>query len=148
MDKKGRGETALWLVFVRGVLVSGAVYLAAAALTALLAVKGLLPEGGILPALAAGCALAACVGGLLCARRSPWGSLPSALVCAGGFLVVVTAVGLLCWQTGVAWLGHGGILLGCGGAGGLLAGLLGGRKGRRKRVRRPRAGKRLEKARL
>ena len=147
MGKTGRSETPLWMTFVQGVLVSAGVYLVFAALTALLAVRGVLPERGIFPAVAAGCVLAACAGGVLCARRSPWGSLPSAMVCAAGFLAVVIAIGLLCWQS-IAWLGQGGILIGCGAAGGVLAGLLGGRRSRRKRARRPHAGKRLEKAHL
>ena len=99
-----------------------------------LLVGAVLPEAGAFPATAVSCCLASMAGAMTCVRRSPWGSLPSAMTCAGGFLLVLIAVALLCWQQ-ITWLGQGGVLLLCGAGGGLLAGLLGGR--RRKRKRRP-----------
>lgn len=86
-------------------------------------------------------------GGLTCTRRSPWGSLPSALVCAAGFLAVLIVVSLLCWKQ-ISWLGRGGLLLLCGAGGGLLAGVLGGRRRRRKGGKRGRPVRKKEKVRL
>ena len=113
----------------------------------LLLVKAVLPEAGAFPILAAGCCLSACLGGLTCTRRSPWGSLPSALVCAAGFLAVLIVVSLLCWKQ-ISWLGRGGLLLLCGAGGGLLAGVLGGRRRRRKGGKRVRPVRKKEKVRL
>ena len=146
MSGNGRKQTAVWLVFVQGILAALGIYLLAAVLAALLAVRAVLPEAGVLPMLAAGSFLAVCAGGLLCARRSGWGSLPSALVCAGGFLAVLIAVALLCWEE-AAWLGAGGLLLLCAAAGGIAAGLLGDR-GRRRGGKRVRSARKAEKARL
>ena len=134
MGNGRKKDTALWMVFVQGVALSLGVYLLVTVLASLLLVKAVLPEAGAFPVLAAGCCLSACLGGLTCTRRSPWGSLPSALVCAAGFLAVLIVVSLLCWKQ-ISWLGRGGLLLLCGAGGGLLEGLLGGR--RRKRKRRP-----------
>ena len=146
MSGNGRKQTAVWLVFVQGILAALGIYLLAAVLAALLAVRAVLPEAGVLPMLAAGSFLAVCAGGLLCARRSGWGSLPSALVCAGGFLAVLIAVALLCWEE-AAWLGGGGLLLLCAAAGGIAAGLLGGRR-RRRGGKRVRSARKAEKVRL
>ena len=146
MSGNGRKQTAVWLVFVQGILAALGIYLLAAVLAALLAVQAVLPEAGVLPMLAAGSFLAVCAGGLLCARRSGWGSLPSALVCAGGFLAVLIAVALLCWEES-AWLGAGGLLLLCAAAGCIAAGLLGGRR-RRRGGKRVRSARKAEKARL
>ena len=106
-----------------------------------------MPEAGAFPAAAVGCCLASWAGAMTCVRRGPWGSLPSAMICAGGFLLVLVAVALLCWQQ-ITWLGQGGILLLCGAGGGLLAGLLGSRSRRRKGGRRVRPARKAEKARL
>ena len=146
MSGNGRKQTAVWLVFVQGILAALGIYLLAAVLAALLAVRAVLPEAGVLPMLAAGSFLAVCAGGLLCARRSGWGSLPSALVCAGGFLAVLIAVALLCLAE-AAWLGAGGLLLLCAAAGGIADGLLGGRR-RRRGGKRVRSARKAEKARL
>ena len=145
MGGNGRKAPAVWLVFLRGVLVSLGLYLLAAAVAALLAVRGTLPESGIFPVLAAGCFLAAAVGGLTCVRAGPWGSLPGAMLCAAGFLLVIGASALLCWDA-ADWL-RGAVLLACGAAGGLLAGLTGGRRKRRRGGKRARGARRPERAR-
>ena len=137
MGNGRKKDTALWMVFVQGVALSLGVYLLVTVLASLLLVKAVLPEAGAFPVLAAGCCLSACLGGLTCTRRSPWGSLPSALVCAAGFLAVLIVVSLLCWKQ-ISWLGRGGLLLLCGAGGGLLAGVLGGRRRRRKGGKRGR----------
>ena len=147
MGNGRKKDTALWMVFVQGVALSLGVYLLVTVLASLLLVKAVLPEAGAFPVLAAGCCLSACLGGLTCTRRSPWGSLPSALVCAAGFLAVLIVVSLLCWKQ-ISWLGRGGLLLLCGAGGGLLAGVLGGRLRRRKGGKRGRPVRKKEKVRL
>ena len=137
MGNGRKKDTALWMVFVQGVALSLGVYLLVTVLASLLLVKAVLPEAGAFPVLAAGCCLSACLGGLTCTRRSPWGSLPSALVCAAGFLAVLIVVSLLCWKQ-ISWLGRGG----------LLAGVLGGRRRRRKGGKRGRPVRKKEKVRL
>ena len=128
---KTRKETAVWMVFLQGVALALTIYMGVILLTALLAVKGALPEKHIFSAIAAACVLAALVGGLRCVRSSPIGRLPSGLICSAGFAAVLLAVGLLGWEDSVTWTGRGGILLLCALAGGVLAGLLGGKRGRR-----------------
>lgn len=135
MGKGRKQQTAVWMVFLQGLLAALGVYLAGQLLLALLLVKGTLPEGMAFPAVAVLCAAAAVCGGLLTVRRSPWGTLPAGLLTAGLFAGVLLVVGLSCWES-VTWTGHGGVLLLCALAGGLLAGLLGGRRkrgGKRKR---------------
>ena len=147
MGNRRKKETALWLVFLQGVGLALGIYLLLMVLTSALLVGAVLPEAGAFPAAAVGCCLASWAGAMTCVRRSPWGSLPSAMTCAGGFLLVLITVALLCWQQ-ITWLGQGGILLLCGAGGGLLAGLLGGRTRRRKGGRRVRPARKAEKAHL
>lgn len=87
------------------------------------------------PAVTALCLLSALAGGALCARRPVWGPLPSAMLCAALFAGLLAVVGILCWEEGIAWTGHGGILMLCSLTGGLLAGVL-GRGGRKKKKRK------------
>lgn len=132
---KGRKQQAAapWMGFLQGGLLALGVYLLGLLLLALLMVKGTLPERGAFPAVAVLCAAAVFCGGMAAARRSPWGTLSAGLLCAALFAVVLAAVGTAFWQ-GITWTGHGGILLLCALGGGVLAGLLGGRKrGKRKR---------------
>ena len=147
MGNRRKKETALWLVFLQGVGLALGIYLLLMVLASALLVGAVLPEAGTFPAAAVGCCLASWAGAMTCVRRSPWGSLPSAMTCAGGFLLVLITVALLCWQQ-ITWLGQGGILLLCGAGGGLLAGLLGGRTRRRKGGRRVRPARKAEKAHL
>lgn len=126
----------VWRVFLEGALVTLGVYVGGVALLALLVVKGAVPEDSAFPVLAALCALAAVSGGLPAAKRSPWGTLPSALLNTAIFAAVLATVGLLCWEEGVAWNGRGGILLLCALAGGVLAGVLGGRRPARRKKRK------------
>ena len=131
---KGKKQTPNGLVFLEGLCLSFAFYLLGQLLVTLLAVKGALAEEGMFPAVAVLCLLAASAGGFLCARRPVWGPLPSAMMCAVLFAGILAAAGILCWEEGIAWTGHGGILVLCALAGGLLAGVLGG--GRRKKKKR------------
>lgn len=131
---KGKKQPPNGLVFLKGLFLSFGIYLLGLLLVTLLVVKGVLGEEGIFPAVAALCLLAALAGGFLCARRPVWGPLPSAMLCAVLFAGILTAAGVLCWEEGIAWTGHGGILILCALAGGLLAGVLG--SGRRKKKKR------------
>ena len=119
-------------MLLQGSLLSLGVYLAGMMLLALLLIQGAVPESSAFPVTAALCLLAALGGGFLTSRRTPWGTLPSALLNTLLFAAVLVAVGAACWR-GISWAGQGGILLLCALAGGLLAGVLGGRRRRRKR---------------
>ena len=119
---------------LRGVLTALVLYLGGTALLALLVVRGNVPEGAAFPVLAVLCGLAALCGGILVGPVLP--PMTGALAVAACFGGVLLAVGAACWR-GIAWMGHGGILLVCALAGGLLARLLSGsRRGRRRKGRR------------
>lgn len=116
---KGRKKVAAWQGFLAGSLLSLGVYLLGLLLMTALLVRGALPEGGSFPAVAVLCALSALAGGVLTVRltrRRMSGVLTSAV-----FLFALVLAGLGFWEE-IAWLGHGGVLLLCGLAGGLLAG--------------------------
>lgn len=130
---KGKKQSPNGLVFLKGLSLSFGIYLLGQLLVTLLVIKGALREEGIFAAVAALCLLAALAGGTLCARRPVWGPLPSAVMCAVLFSSILAAAGILCWGEGIAWTGHGGILMLCALAGGLLGGVLGGGAKKRKR---------------
>lgn len=131
---KGRKQSSNGMVFLKGLLLSFGIYLGGQLLVTLLVLKGGLSEAGMFPAVAALCLLAALAGGFLCARKAAWGPLPGAMLFAVLFSGILAAVGILCWGEGIAWTGHGGVLLLCALGGSLAAGLLGGsRKKKRKR---------------
>ena len=132
---KGRKKLEMWQGFLAGSLLSLGIYLLGLLLLTLLVVKGALAEEGMCPAVAALCLLSALAGGALCAHRPVWGPLPSAMLCAVLFAGLLAVVGILCWEEGIAWTGHGGILMLCSLTGGLLAGVL-GRGGRKKKKRK------------
>ena len=62
--------------------------------------------GGDLPCWRRECSWPPGRGPALC-RRQPLGSLPRAMACAGGFLAVLIAVALLCWEEQPGWAGEG-----------------------------------------
>ena len=120
----------MWQGFLAGGLLTLGVYLLGLSILTRLLVKGILSEGGSFPMVAALCTLAALSGGLLTVRLTLWragGALTAAL-----FLSVLLLAGLGFWEE-IAWLGRGGILLLCGLAGGLLAGVAGPGKRRRRK---------------
>ena len=124
---KGRKKLAVWQGFLAGGLLTLSVYLLGLLLLTLLLVKGALSEGGSFAMVAALCVLATLAGGLLTVRLTLWragGVLTAAL-----FLSVLLLAGLGFWEE-ITWLGRGGILLLCGLAGGLLAGVAGPKKRR------------------
>ncbi len=131
---KGRKQASPAIVVLQGTLAALGIYLLFQLLLALLLVKGVLPETSMFPSVAAACVLAAFTGGLVTAGRIPWGTLAGGMLCACGFGAVLVLVGLGFWE-GVTWTGRGGILLLCVLAGGVLAGLLGSKRGRRVKKR-------------
>ena len=101
MGKK-KTTAAIWTVFLRGSMLSLGIYFAGILLLALLLVKGAIPESGAFPVTAVLCFLSAMSGGLLTARQSPWGTLPSALLNTLVFAGILIAAGAICWQ-GITW---------------------------------------------
>ena len=118
-----------WRTFAWGVLLSVGLYLLLLVLLTLLVVRDVLGEEGAYPAIAVACGVSSLCGAGVCVRNAPVGRLPAAMVSAGGFAAVLAAVGLLCWEEGIT--ARGLLLLGCVLAGGLLAGAMGQRRGRR-----------------
>lgn len=127
---KGKKQRPAWQSFLSGSLLALGAYLAGLLFLTLLLVKGVLSEGGAFPAVAVLCTLAALAGGILTVRFTGWraGGVLSAAV----FLAALALAGLGFWEE-VVWLGHGGVLLLCGLAGGFLAGLAGPRRQRRRK---------------
>jgi len=128
---KGRKKLAAWQGVLAGGVLSLCLYLLGLLLAALLLVRGTLPESGSFPAVAVLCALSSLTGGVTVVRLTGWRA--GGLLTAAAFLSVLILLGLGFWDE-IAWAGHGGILLLCGLAGGLLAGAAGPKK-RRKRNR-------------
>lgn len=131
MAKGKKRRTAAGVVLLQGAAVSVIVYLAGILLLALLVVKGAVPERAAFPAVAVLCLLGALSGGGVTARRTPWGPLPAALLNTALFAAVLLVAGLACWHDGIG--SRGVVLLACALGGGLAAGLLGGRRGRRRK---------------
>ena len=131
MAKGKKRRTAAGVVLLQGAAVSVIVYLAGILLLALLVVKGAVPERAAFPAVAVLCLLGTLSGCVVTARRTPWGPLSAALLNTALFAAVLLVVGLACWPDGIG--SRGVILLLCALGGGLAAGLLGGRRGRRRK---------------
>lgn len=130
----GRKQPSPGGVLLRGILAALGLYGLLQLLLALLLVKGILPESAMFPAVGVSCVLAAFAGGLLCAGRVPWGTLAGGGLTACGFGAILAVAGLGFWE-GITWTGQGGVLLLCALGGGLLAGLLGTKRGRRVKKR-------------
>lgn len=126
---KGRKKLAVWQGFLAGGALSLGVYLLGLLVLTLLMVRGTLSEGGSFPVVAALCVLACLAGGLLTVRLTR--RRAGGVLTAAAFLVVLLLAGLGFWEE-ISWLGRGGVLLLCGLAGGLLAGIAGPKKRRRR----------------
>ena len=132
MEKKTRPAGVTVAV---SALVSAGVYLGLLLVCAALLVRGTVGEGAATP-LVLVCGLAAAfVGGLLCVRRCPWGRMASGLAGAAAFGAVVACVAAVAWRDGAAWLSGGALVLSAIAVGGVLAGAVGRKRG--KRVKRP-----------
>lgn len=127
---KGRKRPAAWQGILAGSLLTLGMYLLGLLFLTLLLVKGALSEGGSFPAVAVLCALSALAGGLLTVRLTRWRA--GGVLTAAAFLSTLILAGLGFWEE-IAWLGRGGVLLLCGLAGGLLAGLAGPKRQRRRK---------------
>lgn len=125
-----RKQLAAWQGFLAGSLLTLGVYLLGLLLLTLLLVKGALSEGWSFPAVAVLCTLSALAGGVLTVRLTRWRA--GGVLTAAIFLSVLILAGLGFWEE-IAWTGHGGVLLLCGLAGGVLAGLAGPKKRRRRK---------------
>jgi hypothetical protein len=128
----GKKKKRTWTALLWGCGLSWGIYLGGLLLLAGLLTKGVAPMSVSAGGTAALCGVAVLAGGMLAATGSPWGPLPSALLHTALFATVLIGVGAACWQ-GIDWTGHGGMLLVCVLVGGGLAGLLSGRRGRRRR---------------
>lgn len=125
-----RKQLAAWQGFLAGSLLALGVYLLGLLFLTLLLVKGALSEGGSFPAVAVLCALSVLAGGLLSVRLTRWRA--GGVLTAAVFLSALILAGLGFWEE-VTWLGRGGVLLLCGLAGGVLAGLAGPKRRRRRK---------------
>lgn len=121
-----------WTVLLFGDAVAVGLYLLGLLLAALLLVKGHVPETAILPITGFWCGFAVLCGALTAVRRSPWGTLTGGLAAAVVFIFFLLVVGMSFWQE-ITWTGQGGIVMLCALAGGIMAGLMGGRKQKRKK---------------
>ena len=135
---KGKKQSDPWKLFAKCVILSLGIYLLGQILLAALLVNGTLKRESAFTVLAALAVLATLAGGSLCVKRFPWGTLPGGIVFALIFGGVITGIGAACWK-GITWSGQGGLLLCWIMAGGLLCGILGGIKGKRKTPKRRKA---------
>ncbi|MCI9331314.1 MAG: hypothetical protein HFG05_03970 [Oscillibacter sp.] len=127
---KGRKKLAVWQGFLAGGLLTLGIYFLGLLFLTLLLVKGILSEGGSFPLVAALCTLSTLAGGLITVRLTHWRA--GGVLTASIFLCVLVLAGLSFWEQ-IFWLGHGGGLLLCGLAGGLLAGVAGPKNRRRRK---------------
>jgi len=135
MSKK-KSSKAPWLSLLEAVGITLGVYVLLQLLLALLMVKGILPQEHTVVSLVAACGIASLLGGVFAVRKVMLSSaltrgiLNSACFCAVLALLGIGIYGRLMIQ------GSGGLLLVTALLGGLVAGLLGNRKGKKKSRRR------------
>lgn len=132
----GKKKKAVWTFFARGTLLSLGIYLAGILLLAAAVNRGMIGEGKVFPVLAVLCVLSGLAGELLAVRNVPWGKLLTGILSAALFALTLTVIGACLWQS-TAWSDNSVCLLLCILGSGVLAGVLGSRKGR--------GGKRLRK---
>ena len=130
---KEKSKHTEWSILLRGIMAALSTYLLGIFFLALLLSKGVLPERIEFPFIAVLCVLSTLISGLMVIGKLPFGNnLADSMVNAvifGGLLIVLGAV---CWQ-GITWTGHGGILIMCALGGGLLAGVMGKKRGGKKK---------------
>lgn len=136
-----------WAGFSKGAALALVLYIAFQCLLALLTLKGAVSEGAAFRFQAVSGALAACAGGTLAIRRTEAGALWAALGSAAIFAAALVLGGMLACN-GVVWSEESLVLLAAALAGGILAGMLGRGRGKKKKqrrappIRRAKAGKR------
>lgn len=121
-----------WAGFPEGAALSLALYIAFQFLLALFTIKGIVPEGAAFRFQAGSGATAACLGGILAIRHTNVGTLLAAMGSAAIFTVALMLGGMLACD-GMAWSRESAILLASALAGGILAGLLGGGRGKKRK---------------
>ena len=121
-----------WAGFPEGAALSLALYIAFQFLLALFTIKGIVPEGAAFRFQAGSGVTAACLGGILAIRHTNVGTLLAAMGAAAIFAVVLMLGGMLACD-GVVWSRESAILLASALAGGILAGLLGGGRGKKRK---------------
>lgn len=134
-----------WAGFPEGAALSLALYIVFQCLLALLTIKGVIPEEEAFRFQAGSGAAAACFGGIQAIRHTNAGTLLAALGSTGIFVVLLMLGGMLACD-GVVWSRESVILLASALVGGILAGLLGGGRGKKRKQhaappRRVKAGK-------
>ena len=132
MEKKTRPAGA---AMAAGTLVSLGVYLGLVLITAALMVRGAVGEEAALPVVVLWAMAASFCGALVWVRRCPWGRMACGLAGAAAFAAVVSCVAMAAWRAGAGWLQSGWLILTAIMAGGVLAGTVGRKRG--KRVKRP-----------
>jgi len=134
-----------WAGFPEGAVLSLALYIVFQCLLALLTIKSVIPEEAAFRFQAGSGVVAAFFGGIQAIRHTNAGTLLAALGSAGIFAVILMLGGMLACD-GVVWSRESVILLASALAGGILAGLLGGGRGKKRKQhtappRRVKAGK-------
>lgn len=125
-------KTPAWAVFPEGALISLGIYIALQCLLAMLTVKAMIPESAGFRVQMVSAVLAAFCGGLFTVRRaSSLGTLWAALLTTVSFVVILLMAAILIYD-GVSWSGQTAALLSCMLAGGILAGMVGSKGGKRK----------------
>lgn len=131
---------SVWSALLRGGSVSLLLYLLGVFLLALLMIKGFLPEDADVAMIAGLGLCSAVIGGKLAVGWSSMASVPTAVLNAMFFLLLLILVGGIGWSEAL----RSGESVICGSsvlAGGLLAGVMGTRGGQRRKRKRSRAGK-------
>lgn len=129
---KKQKSTALTITI--GVAVTVVLYVIFQLLIALAAVRSVLPENKIAVLQLGACGLCVLAGAMYALRRTSVGPLSASMLVAGSFALLQILVGFLVFDH-VDWTGQGGGLLLSGICGGLLAGFLGlkiGKKSKKK----------------
>ena len=122
----------------KGIGLAAVIYIGFQLFLAFLAVKGILPEKKLFPAQVVTATLATLAGSGYAGRKALIGTLPAAMMTAGGFAAAIALLGLLLYD-GLLQSGETAVRLLAIGVGGLLAGLTasGGRKKKRKKTHPP-----------
>ena len=132
MGKRQAKKTAGWSMFGKGILGSGAVYLAEILLFALLLVKGIVLVERVDALLAVGGAVAAFLGSVVAVRTKAMVPMLACLLQSALFAMLLLLSGCLLWD-GLVWGKSQLWLLLCVMIGGLLPGVMRGRGGKRRR---------------
>ncbi len=132
-----------WAGFLEGAALSLGLYIGFQCLLALLTLEGIMPEEMAFRFQAASGVLASYAGGALSIRRTEVGPLWAALGSAAIFAAALALGGVLLCDD-LVWSGESFILLAAALAGGLLAAMLGRKRGKKKKQSRSAPGRRIK----